>query len=226
MVISLEEIDRELFKADSIDDDSDFVAVAVYINPQGEAHHSGLVISYNKVYYLFHYGGSDIELREFTSGRFFCKKVKFITHDEVLAFYVHCLTIHKTANPTYGFFFTGDYYDKEGKYFSESGLEEYMTCVGFCISVVKGFIEGNDYYIYEDWNEEDVPNNFFEYFISQLRQQDPQKVINEELYRKHLRRISPVEYTSGAYLNIPVRKVNVDEIVETVMKVLTDRQNK
>jgi len=224
MAITFEEIDKSLLDTDSHKIDTDFVGVAVYVNEQGDAYHSGLVIAFQGVYNLFHYTGSDVEFNEDTSGQFFFKKLGFISKEEVSAFYAHCISVQKNANPTYGFFFAGDYYNKEGQYFSQSGLEEYMTCVGFCISVVKGFIEAEDYYVYEDWTEENVPTRFFQFFIEQLRAQNPGKNIDEQLFRKHLRRINPTEYTSGAYLDIPIRKKKIDEIVESVRQALFNRR--
>jgi len=223
MPLSFEEIDKELFKADSIDGASDFVATAVYVNAERGIYHSGLIIVYENTYYLFHYTGSDIEMSDFSKGNFYFKKLSFISPEEVLAFYAHCLNIQKYANPAYGFFFAGDYYDKEGKYYSESGVAEYMTCVGFCISVITGYIEGDQYYVYEDWNNEGVPEEFFERFIAEVKEQNPALTIDESLYKKHLRRITPTEYTSGAYLEIPVRKRNIDEILDIVRNVLLKR---
>lgn len=224
MSILLEEIDSELLRTDSYEIDSDFVGVAVYIDKDGVAHHSGLVIAYQGNYNLFHYTGSDVEFNDNVTRAFIFKKLKFVSKEEVSAFYAHCLVIQQNANPTYGYFFTGDYYDKDGKYFSQSGLEEYMTCVGFCISVIKGFIEAEEYFCNEDWTEDNVPTWFFQFFINQLREQDPNRIIDENLFKKHLRRISPTEYTTGAYLDIPVRKKQVDEIVESVRQALFNRR--
>lgn len=224
MSITLEEIDGELLRTDSYEIDSDFVGVAVYVDKDGVAHHSGLVIAYQGNYNLFHYTGSDVEFNDNVTRAFIFKKLKFVSREEVSAFYAHCLVVQQNANPTYGYFFAGDYYNKEGHYFSQSGVEEYMTCVGFCISVIKGFIEGEEYFCSEDWTEDGVPTWFFQQFIKQLREQNPNATIDENLFRKHLRRISPTEYTAGAYLDIPVRKKKVDEIVEPVRKALFDRR--
>lgn len=226
-MITLEQIDKELFQSDTVKPDKNFVAAAVMVLPNGYAQHSGFVISYNNDYYLFHYTGEKVELEGIPTGQwYFHKKLDFITEDEVLAFYAHCRIIKDKANPKYGFFYAGDYYNKEGKYFSESGIQEYMTCVGFCINVVTGFFENNTYFTYNDWDDTGLkrPNEYFEDFLKKAKEENPDVKIDETLYRRHIRRISPLEYTTSAYLEtLPITKSEVDKSKGNVQTILIKR---
>jgi len=72
---------------------------------------------------------------------YFHKTTLTIHPDEVPAFIVYCQQIKQKAKPIYGFFYSGEFYDKEGNYLMNKDLGERMTCVGFCLNVLKGFLE-------------------------------------------------------------------------------------
>ena len=78
---------------------------------------------------------------------YFHKTTLTIHPDEVPAFIVYCQQIKQKAKPIYGFFYSGEFYDKEGNYLMNKDLGERMTCVGFCLNVLKGFLE-EDYIDY------------------------------------------------------------------------------
>lgn len=204
--------------------DNDFVGILFHGNL--EQSHAGLVISFDEHLYVFHYDATDVILQELSPVKysFIVKLLPIIRKDEVEAFLAHCKRISKTAKPKYGFFYAGSFYNEEGKYFSELGIEEYMTCVGFCINVVQGFIE-EDYILYREWTEDTKANadSYFERFVEQANAGRDDK-INEELYRKNLRRITPAEYTtSGFYTSLPISKSDVDTIVELVKECLKQK---
>jgi hypothetical protein len=227
-VITLEQIDKELFQSDAVTPVKNFVAAAVMVVDGGRAQHSGIVISYNSDYYLFHYTSEEVELKDVPKGEwYFHKELEFISEEEVLAFYAHCKIIKQHANPKFGAFYAGDYYNKEGKYFSESGLQEFMTCVGFCINVMTGYIENSNYFNYAEWTETTLgnPDQYFENFLRDVKKNNPDIAVDEALFRKHLRRITPLDYTSASYLqSIPISKAEVDKIKPDVQKVLIGKR--
>ena len=229
-MIKIEEIDMELIEwTSSTPINKDFVAVAVSLSPAGAAKHSGFLISYKGTLYFFHWlGGEEIDLEDTPKYKnVFFKELNFINEQEVLAFLTHCKLIQINAKPVYGFFYAGDYYDTEGKYLSKSGLGEFMTCVGFCINVVKGYIEGHEYFYHEDWNEEGVPEDFFDEFLIQVRARNHDGNIDETSCKNHMRRITPLDYTAAAYLDgFPIRKANIDKIAHLVRDVLASRVSK
>lgn len=230
---TLEEIDKELIQSDNPNLPESFVAAAVKVDNAGIAHHAGLVISTSGKYYLFHYTGEIVILDIVPNGKwYFHKNLSFITNEEVLAFYAHCKIISTKANPSYGYFYSGSYYTEEGQYFSESGIPEFMTCVGFCINVVLGFIESDEYFVYSDWSEDSVKNahgvfanhiDYFNWFISQPNVQGQN--IDIQLFKENLRRINPAEYVASAYLEIiPIRKKAIDEIIANVEAVIEHKR--
>lgn len=232
-VITFEIIDKALFNANAIQSGKNFVAVAAFVDEKGQAFHSGLVIKYKEKAILFHYTGQVVSLANLphTTFKIFHKELPFILEDEVAAFYVHCTQIQKHAQPKYGFFYAGDYYDVDGKFFSSSTMPEYMTCVGFCINVVKGYLENHDYFVHEDWDESsyadpnyDGPADYFQEFLEIVKRDNPHEKIDEALFRKNLRRITPSEYTTSAFLSqLPVRKEHTDPILDSVKRALKQK---
>jgi hypothetical protein len=232
-LIKIESIDKSLLDANSIVTDRNFVGIATYIDDTGYAYHSGLIIKYEDKALLFHY--TSVEVATITlphrGQKIVCKNLDFIIEDEVRAFYVHCSQIQQNAKPSFGFFYAGDYYDKNGNYFSASSMQEYMTCVGFCISVVTGYIEGHDYFVHDDWDEGaytdihfESPEDYFEVFLAQVKKGNPNVEIDEKLFRKNLRRITPTEYTASGFVSKPpIRKAQLTPILPPLQKVLAQR---
>jgi hypothetical protein len=143
--------------------------------------------------------------------------------------------IEKDANPTYGYFYSGSYYEN-GKYFSENGQAEIMTCVTFCLNVILGFIESDEYITFSDWNianqigayrvyyrggaqEDKDVDEYIAYFTAKFSQLVPD--VDVDVLKENLRRIYPVEYLSSAFVEeLPIRKVIVDSIVPLVERSL------
>lgn len=216
---TLKKINKLLLKSDEQDLDEYFVSAACQINEEGEAKHAGIVIHCEEGYYLFHYGGEDVELCNALDDEwYFQKSFDFILPDFCGEFLGHCKKIKENSNPKYGFFYQGSYYE-DGKYYSENGLPEYMTCVGFCINVIKGFIEADEYFQYTDWTNEHINEGYINHMVEKMRLINPK--INPEHIKENIRRISPPEFIASAFLDeIPIRRANVNEIIELVIEAI------
>ena len=160
-MITLEKIDRELINiADDHILSNNIVGITVQIDSHGIAKHSALLIGVEGDYSLFHYDSYDVLLENPspTDKWFFCKSLDFINAEEFsLNFLAHCMIIMNEDPPEYGFLFDGSYYTSEGKYFTDSGIRNFTTCVGFCIKVLAGFIQNYDgYFELGDWDEDSM----------------------------------------------------------------------
>lgn len=221
-MILKENIIKELVETKSETFELDFVAAAAVIK-DGQAQHAGLVISHDRKGYFLHFNTKEVLLGELKLSdipEMVHKSISVINPSLIPAFLVHCRLIVGSASPRYGFFYSGSYY-KDGVYFSEKGMPEFMTCVGFCLGVLKGFIEENEYIAEEDWGAStEKAEVYFEDFIIQF-QKDYSHIQVSDL-RKTLRRIKPSEFISTAYLTaVPIRKAQVDKfspIIEDHLK--------
>jgi hypothetical protein len=190
----------------------DFVAIGNLINEHKEPYHAALIIKYNSNLLQYHYTGTDIELSE-VDYEYFHKRTKTIHKEEIPAFIAYCNSIKKNANPIYGYFYSGEYYDNKGIHFSEKSIGERMTCVGFCMNVLKGFLE-NDYLKYTDWDSSSHSTDYL------LKYAEKHKLDVASIQESH-RRISPIEIlTSGFFYNIPISKIEIDSKLAEVEEYL------
>ena len=226
MIYTLEEIEASLIKSDTNDLPFNFIAAAVKVDDDGHPHHAGLIIKLNDKFFLFHYTSREVILDKVPDEKwYFHKTLSFISEIEIPAFLAHCKIISIKAKPKYGYFYGGSYY-KDGKYFSEAHDKEFMTCVGFCINVVLGFLETEVYFSYSDWTDDslDNPEEYLNNFINEQKGDNPEIDINA--FKKNLRRIMPSEYVASAFFNEPpIRKKAVDEIIESVKLALIKKRN-
>lgn len=221
---TLKKIDKLLLKSDQQNLDEYFVAAACEINAIGQAKHVGLIIHCNEGYFLFHYeGGETVELEEDPIDIwYFHKAFDFILPEFCGDFLGHCKKIQENAKPIYGFFYPGSYYS-DGVYYSENQLPEYMTCVGFCINVVKGFIEADEFFAFEDWNAEDIDQEYIDSMIAKIQIVNPN--ITAESIAENIRRIRPTEFISSAFINeYPIRKEAIDVILALVTQVIKGKR--
>lgn len=198
------EIVRTLHESDCA---CDFVAIGHQCGNLLE--HSVFIIHYNNKFYQF----------EFLDGIVFTENVDDSYHKItdtinkllVPSFITYCKQISKHAKPKFGFFYSGEYYDKEGNHFSKSKTGERMTCVGFCLNVLKGFLE-DDYIQYADWEESshsDTPHYLQEFAIEH-------DLNTDEISDSH-RRITPLELlTSAFFTKIPIKKADIDSKIDYV----------
>ena len=115
-----------------------------------------------------------------------------------------CRRIINKANPRYGFFYSGEYFDKDGNHFSDKAIGQTMTCSGFCINVLKGFLE-KDYLVYEDWNTPSFPTTDYLQNYALRYNLDIDKIAESH------RRISPLELLCSGYFSLlPISKNQID----------------
>jgi hypothetical protein len=223
-VIILEEIDKAIIKSDSSELPSNFVAVAVQLTDKGEALHSGLIVSVNGKCKLFHFNVDDeIHLQEIPKGKwYFHKELSIIKPQESQVFLWRCEMIADSANPKFGFFYDGSYYDEKGTLISKSNSGEYTTCVLFCINVILGFIDAESYILFNDWSIDKISENFFRDFSS--RKKLFMSVEELEKLRTILLRIPPLDYTATAFKNtLPIGKDDIKEVIESLQKVFVSK---
>lgn len=165
------------------------------------------------------------QLRKFQTDSYsFIKKINGISEKLVWAFFNHCRVIAKEANPKYGVFYDGSYYDIHGKFSSPNNMPEIMTCVGFCSNVIVGFLDSEEYIVTSDWvskNNAKV-DAYFEEFITEFIVSNPK--VDIALIRANLRRIKPSQYLASAYVEeIPVKKIDIDGFIEVLEDVLLSK---
>lgn len=194
----------------------DFVALGFLIEEKGGPH-SAFVIQYQDALYEFHYTGREIDFSKISNDYY--HKITYSVHpDEVPAFIALCQHIKKKANPIYGYFYSGENYDKEGNHLGNKDLGERMTCVGFCLNVLKGFLD-EDYITYSDWDES--THNDLGYLENYCKKHD----IDITKIKASHRRIAPLEFfTSGFFINLPIRKVQIDNKIKEVVEIISNKE--
>jgi hypothetical protein len=225
-LISIEDIKDQLIQSDNPILPDNFVAAAVRLSVNGEAVHAGFVIQYNNNSYLVHYYG-EVLIENVPNGEwYFHKDLIFIGDLLTGSFFTHCQLIRENANPAYALYYDGSFY-KSGKYFSGVVATEYMSCVGFCLSVLKGFI-GEEYLNYSDWGidtiESEDHKKYLARFITQLKENYPSAEV--DLALENARRISPDEYLASAYFDeFPIKRAQIDTIIQQLRAYLISKLN-
>lgn len=186
-----------------------FVALGNLIN-QEQSYHAAFVIRHENNLLEFHYTGEKIELVNLRRD-YYHKITDTIHPDEVASFIAKCINIRKNAKPEYGYFYSGESYDEHGNHQSDNSLGERMTCVGFCLNVLKGFLENEDYLSYEDWDSTThEEEGYLEWYCETYN-------LNIEDVKSSHRRITPREFlTSGFFITIPIRKHQIDSKIQEV----------
>lgn len=216
---TLEEIDSQLVSSDNAILPSSFVAAAVQLNEDGEANHAGIVICDENNYFVFHFIRG-ILIDTLPNGQwFFHKPIENIFPDLVPAFVSHCKVIERKAKPEFGFFYGGSHYDSNGIFFSKNTSLQLMSCVGFCINVILGFLEEEVYFDQTTWPVSEGDENYFDKYVKQLQILHPDA--NIEVLRQDLRRIYPIDFISSAFLKeLPITKQNIEPIAKLVERAL------
>ena len=199
-----------------VDPSESMVGAAVYVH-EGEPTHAALIIRYNGETKIFHFLGSvELEIAEDSSkdGLYtFIKELNFIPSSLVPSFLAHCELIQQEAKPKYGFFYDSrSLYGEDGKFRNVGFFPEYMTCVGFCLTVIQSYLITEEFLHYPDWDsttlDRDLDRTNFQMF--EIQQKYPE--LKPEDLKAAVRRILPIEYFSGAYSDArPVRKAFTDE---------------
>ncbi|MEI3802734.1 MULTISPECIES: hypothetical protein [unclassified Chitinophaga] len=221
-MFTIVKIDEEIVQSENFNSEGDFVAAAVKITKEGEAEHAGIVIYYNKDCFLLHYNSVDVKISGIPNKWYFHKPLQVIPPIFVASFLSYCRKVVQKANPEYGYVYGGSIYDQHGQFFSEKKIPEVMTCVGFCINVVLGFIEADEYISYSDWTIATLADSdkYIAHYRNEFVKIFPDLDMEELI--KNIRRVKPSEFLTSAFLNsnLPIRKIAIDEILDLVEAVL------
>ena len=184
--------------------EGDFVAVGTYVDDKSVPYHSVIVIKFEDELYQFHYDSKKLLLDNIYDGSCFHIVTKVVDQGLVPSFLAMCNRVKEKANPKYGYFYSGEFYDKKGVHFSEITTDQFMTCVGLCLNVLKGFV-GKDYVSYKDWNS---PRNLPENYLQRFCEKNGIEI--DDIIDSH-RRITPLEFLcTGYYSNVPITKKSID----------------
>ena len=196
------------------DADEDFVAIGVTVL-DGEADHAAIIIQYRGDIFELEFTGATVNFGLNTKS-YRQSIVRSIETDDVPAFFAMCGKVVEEADPKFDFFYSGEYYNRIGRHMGRGATGERMTCVGFCLNVLKGFLT-EDYLRYEDWGPESSEiDGFVENYCRQHG-------FAKELIQKAHRRIAPDELLASAFFSDPpVRKAQIDSIIEKVRTTLRD----
>lgn len=194
-----------------------FVAIG-YLPLKDGMSHASLIIQHQENLFEFHYTSMSIEIDNVS--RDYSHKISETIHpDEVAAFIAMCRNIKKKANPTYGYFYSGESYDINGIHQSSNDLGERMTCVGFCLNVLKGFLE-EDYLKYTDWE-----NDGYELYDGYLEKYCADNNVELDSVKAAHRRITPLELlTSAFFSNTPISKTHIDQKISEVEDFISTRR--
>jgi hypothetical protein len=223
-------IEENLTLLSECDNSQDFVAIAIKVEG-GLGYHSGLVICLDEQFYFFHYTGREVlmeSLEQFPTD-LYIKKLTIFEPSKVEYIKAFCEILQEEAHPRYGWIFTDSFYNGDGSYYSDEGLPDITTCVGFCINVIRGVLYNNEVYIStDDWDD----SSFGEYqhgFMNMITEQlarleeiDPDRL--EAITQGTFKRIMPSELTSSGFCEeLPIRKINVDPVNPVVVDVILGR---
>ncbi len=212
-------MDREqlltLQNLDEVELMENMVAAAVYVEG-GVPSHAALIIRHNQDTRVFHFFGTVLlehSNNVVEEGRLiFVKELDFIPSFLVPSFIAHCELIKKEAKPQYGFFYDPrSFYGADGKFRNAGSFPEYLTCVGFCLTVIQSYLVNEQFLFYTDWDHRtlDVQIERTAFQMLEITQNYPNLTIED--LKNAVRRILPIEYFSGAYSNKrPVRKSFTD----------------
>tara|TARA_R110002020_G_scaffold261331_2_gene475669 strand:+ start:1636 stop:2268 length:633 start_codon:yes stop_codon:yes gene_type:complete len=191
-----------------------FVAIGSYVDKDKVAAHSVIVIKYNGSIKHIHYDSKEILFDDIYNVCCFHKITDTINPALIPSFIVMCKIVMEKANPRYGYFYSGEYYDQNGIHFSEKAISETMTCSGFCLNILKGYLE-EDYLSYKEWSTPTYPTkDYLERYANHFD-------LNLDDISESHRRISPLELLSSAYFsNLPITKSQVDSKVDETAEYL------
>jgi len=179
----------------------DFVA----IGNDEDFDHAAFIVKYNDKEYEFDFYNEDQGIVWMTlENKFYYLLLERIDPLLVPAFIARCRHIRKHAKPQFGYFYSGESYNGDGIHTSKTNTGERMTCVGFCLNVLKGFLE-EDYLEYSDWDASS------HYDPSYLKEFCAKHGFKEEDISDSHRRITPLEcLTSCCFNTFPIRKKKID----------------
>lgn len=205
--------DEILSVEESISSDTFFVGIGMSLAMD----HAVIIIYYDKKLQEFDFIRK-VELQDAEEDSYY-KKITHIHPDEVATFLAYCHAIKKRSKPTQGLFYSGGQFNRNGSHSTDSPLGQRMSCVGFCLNVLKGF-KFEDYLVYEDWKESSQSLAYLAKFC------EKNNLDIKDISPFH-RRITPIELLSSAFFdNLPIEKIKIDSIKEDVKKYFEEEQEK
>lgn len=208
------------------EDDSELVGAAASVSRKGEVLHAALFTRFEGDSKVFHFTGEAVVYEDADSAsRHFYKELLFIPSELVPSFVAHCELISENAKPIYGYFYSGSsLYDENGNFLDAGVLPESMTCVGFCLNVLKRYLGGNDLVAFQDWTHDTAPDDYIDGFYEKVKESRP--TLTEEEFKRGVRRILPLEYfTASCSDEVNVSKSYIDNNSALVHQVMIDKTN-
>lgn len=183
---------------------SNFVAIGNLIDHELKSCHAAIIIQKDKELFEFHFDGEMVELKTIEDD-YYHKILSIIKPDDIPSFLGYCQMVEEKANPIYGYFYSGQSYDPiDGHHICDNNLSEIMTCVGFCLNVLTGFILEDEFLKFSDWPSQPENSEYLKKFCTKYN-----KDIND-IASSH-RRITPREILISAfYTTLPIRKKDID----------------
>jgi len=225
--VTTKEIEESIIRTERQGTPATFVGAAVELDKDGDAVHSGIVIFNGNECKLFHFTGRDVRLVESTDSDwrnrnwYYHKVIDRIDEEEIEAFLSFCRNISKKATPRYAFYYDGHAkYTPTGDYIYTSVKGQYMTCVGFCLNVLHGFIDDGQYLDPSTWPVTDeTEQENYEDFLETLRKHDVE--FDNNVIKVGFKRISPSEFLSSAFLDMkPIVYDDIKPLTDQVELVL------
>ena len=205
---------------DTKNSEDNYVAVGTLLDDYSKAEHVALIIKYNDEIYQFEFTGSTVKFESYQRN-FLQKTTEVIEAADVPAFLQYCRNVERNASPRYGNFFSGTMYDKDGRFSGGPLAGERMTCVGFCLNVLNGFLEESQYLRYQDWNDGSVDDHVW------LNNYCDRHNIDRDRLRKEYRRITPTElFTSAFFKELPVTKAQIDQLLPSITDYFRNHRRK
>lgn len=214
--------EKEIFTTPSSNAPDNMIAAAVYLRQDdGYAQHAAIFMAHKGIKRIFHFTGKEVLLENIEDVKvsYECKEFNFMRKELLPWFISQCELIKENAQPKYGFFYDGSYYDPNtGNFISPGQFPQYMTCVGFCLNVLNAFAEENDLFDYSAWDStslEELRKSYLEEFISKVKESNPELDIEE--FQKNMRRITPIEYFAAAFSeSLPITQAFINTIIQPI----------
>ena len=200
------------------------VGAAMVSNKDG-SHHAAIFIRYNGNSHVFHFTGKQVLMEDVWSidEVYYHVGLNIINPILLPSFQAQCELILEKAEPKFGYFYTGAVYNESGDFVSPNDFPQYMTCVGFCLSTISGFLSDSIFFNFEDWDDALIDETFVERFLEKVKAENPE--VDTTSFKENIRRILPIDYMSGAFsMTTPITKSFVDQIKTDVLVAFQKKQ--
>ena len=225
-MVDLETVQDKLIRLTNCDLSKDFIAIAIQLN-DNNIDHCGIIICYEETITFFHFDGTvKIETLDTPPTNIFLKEIETVVEENINGFKAYCEILADEVHPQYGFVFDNSFYSIDGNLYLNNGKVDIVTCVGFCIKVIRGYLINNpEYLALDDWDIsslDDFMTSYSDYIyrqISNIQRDFPDQY--NDIISKNYKRVTPFELTCSAFFfNLPIRKTSIDQIHPTVENIL------